>query len=586
MKKEKRAPAPKYGLKRLWQYLCQDRATVALCLCMLITSNLLELAIPMLTGKVIDSIVAPGGVNFTAVFQYCAIMLACFTLSSLLSYFVSLWLIKIGQNLSFMLRRDVFKALSKLPASYFDRHPVGDILSRICYDVDTLNSSISSDMLQVLTSIVTVAGALTMLVILSPVLSAIIFVSVGFTIPFINWQTKRMRALFVGRSTSLGTMNGQAEESISLMNTVSAYGREQRVMERFAKSNAAAADANYAAEAAARITGPTVNLFSNIALSLGSMLGAILCLNGRLTLGAVSSFVLYSRKYAGPVRETANILSDVQSAGAAADRVFNLIDEPPEPPDAADALELRGVGGDVTAQHVDFAYEEGRNILSDFCIDVKRGSVVAIVGPTGAGKTTIVNLLMRFYEPQSGRILLDGKDIASITRGSLRGAWTMVLQETWLFSGTIYENIAYGNQSATREQVLEAAKAAHMHAFIMSLPQGYDTQVTDDMASLSKGQRQLLAIARAMISNSHMLILDEATSNVDCDTELQISDAMRRLMRDKTCFIIAHRLSTIEKADSIIVLDGGRIIESGTHQQLLAQKGLYYDMYHAQFTAG
>ena len=384
-------------------------------------------------------------------------------------------------------------------------------------------------------------------------------------------------------SGKLGALNGFVEEMLSGQKTIRAYGREEAVLEKFDEKNTEAVDAYTVAEANGTVTGPCVNFINNVSLAMVCLLGSMLFLQGKLGLGDLSSFVQYSRKFSGPINEVANIIAELQSAFAAAERVFSLIDAEPEAPDAVGAKELTKVRGDVELRHVDFGYEPGKPIIQDLSFHAKPGSLTAIVGPTGAGKTTIINLLMRFYDVDAGEILLDGQDIRALTRDSLRRAYTMVLQDTWLFHGTIFDNIAYGKPGATMEEVVAAAKAAHIHGYISRLPKGYDTILSDNGSSISKGQKQLLTIARAMLLDAHMLILDEATSNVDTRTEEKIQRSYRSLMAGKTCFVIAHRLSTIRSADHILVLNGGQVVEQGTHESLMAQKGFYYDLYQAQF---
>ena len=361
------------------------------------------------------------------------------------------------------------------------------------------------------------------------------------------------------------------------------YPLLREVIAAFDGKNGEAVDANTRAEYYGTLSGPSVNFMNNVSLALISVFGSLLYLNGGIGLGDVSSFVQYSRKFSGPINETANIIGELQSAFAAAERVFRLIDELPEKPDMDCAKVLEEVYGDVLFENVSFSYQEGQKILSDFSLRALPGQQIAIVGPTGAGKTTVINLLMRFYDAQSGAILLDGEDIYRIKRESLRESFSMVLQDTWLFQGTVYENLVYGNEDIPMERVVEAAKAAEIHSYIMSLPKGYDTVLSDNGVHISKGQRQLLTIARAMLSNAHMLILDEATSNVDTRTEIQIQTAMRKLMENKTCFVIAHRLSTIQNADRILVVKDGTIMEQGTHRELLDRKGFYCELYEAQF---
>ena len=352
---------------------------------------------------------------------------------------------------------------------------------------------------------------------------------------------------------------------------------------RFDAKNHEAVTAYYEADYYGSVTGPSVNFINNISLSLVSVFGAVLYLYGRITLGNISSFVLYSRKFSGPINEAANIFSEMQSALSAADRIFQLLDEAPEEPDAPDAEELTEVRGEVKMEHIRFGYDPERPVIRDLSLTAPAGSTVAIVGHTGAGKTTLINLLMRFYDPQGGRITIDGREIRHLTRSSLRQAYAMVLQDTWLFNGTVFENIAYGKPGATLEEVRAVAKAAHIDGYISRLPDGYDTVLTEDGSNISHGQKQLLTIARAMLLDAKMLILDEATSNVDTRTEQQLQAAMRELMRGKTCFIIAHRLSTIQNADLILVLEGGDIVEQGTHDELMEKGGVYAGLYRSQF---
>jgi len=396
-------------------------------------------------------------------------------------------------------------------------------------------------------------------------------------------MTGKVRPLFRLRSAKLGELSGFVEEIITGQKTIKVYNQEKTIIRRFDEKNREAVDSYYRSEYYGSMTGPSVNLINNLSLALVSMFGALLYLFGRLTLGSLSSFVLYSRKFSGPINETANILSELQSSFAAAERVFRLIDEEPEPKDREDAVVLDNVRGEVRLENVSFGYTPEKPVIRDLNIKAEEGKLVAIVGQTGAGKTTIINLLMRFYDPDSGTISIDGKNIMDVTRESLRLSYSMVLQDTWLFCGTIYENIAYGKKGVSKADVIAAAKAARIHNYIMQLPAGYDTVLSDDGINISQGQKQLLTIARAMLLDSKMLILDEATSNVDTRTEQQIQKAMRELMRGRTCFVIAHRLSTIRNADIILVIKDGRIAEQGTHDELMALNGVYADMYNSQF---
>lgn len=569
---------------RLWRYLYKFKWMILLAFILMVTSNLLALYGPKLSGWAIDAIGTEAGkVDFDTVFYYCTLMIVFYVVSSVLSYFLSILMIKLSQNVVYTLRQDVFNKLGTLPVKYFDDHQTGDIVSRISYDIDTISASLSTDLLQIATSVITVVGSFLMMLSISPKLILVFFVTVPISIVFTRYMTKRVRPLFSNRSRKLGEMNGYVEEIISGQKTIKAYHQEETMIDRFSLKNNEANDAYYRADYYGSMTGPTVNFINQLSLALVSMFGALLFLFHEITLGNLSSFVLYSRKFSGPINEVANIISELQSAFAAAERVFKLIDENPEPLDKENAIELENPKGHIVIEHLNFGYDPNKTIIHDLSLEAKPGSLVAIVGPTGAGKTTIINLLMRFYDPQSGSIQIDGYDSLNITRESLRKAFAMVLQDTWLFNGTIAQNIAYGKPEASREEIIIAAKAARIHHFISRLPHGYDTILNEDGVNISQGQKQLLTIARAMLMDAHMLILDEATSNVDTRTEIQIQKAMRTLMKNKTCFVIAHRLSTIQNADTILVLQNGDIVEQGNHSMLLQKNGVYASLYKSQF---
>ena len=571
-------------LKRLWRYLGRNRLLLVLALILSVTSSLLALYGPKLSGQAINAIdLGAGKVDFDTVIR-CAVRMAVFYICSAgLTYLLNVVMIRLSRTVSKQMRHDVFENLTALPVSFFDKYQTGDIISSITYDVDTVNQSISSDLLQVLQSAVTVVVSFIMMLTIAPKLVLIFLFTIPITFLFTRWLTRRVRPLFRRRSARLGELNGFVEEMLSGQKTIRAYGREEAVLERFDRKNQAAVDAYTVAEANGTITGPSVNFINNVSLALVCVFGSLLFLRGEIRIGDLSSFVQYSRKFSGPINEIANIIAELQSAFAAAERVFTLIDAEPEPADSANAAELTQVRGDVELKNVDFSYIPGKPIIQNLDLHAEPGSLTAIVGPTGAGKTTIINLLMRFYDVDGGTILVDGQDIRTVTRASLRGAYTMVLQDTWLFHGTVFDNIAYGKPGATMEEVVRAAKAAHIHSYISRLPKGYDTVLSDNGSSISKGQKQLLTIARAMLLDAHMLILDEATSNVDTRTEQHIQAAMRELMKGKTCFVIAHRLSTIRSADHILVLDSGQVVEQGTHDSLMAQKGFYHKLYQSQF---
>ena len=569
---------------RLGKYLLQHKWMVLAAVSLTVTGNLLALLGPMLSGYAIDAIgVGPGQANFDLVLFYCGLMLVFYVLSSGLSYLLSVLMVKISQKIVYQMRKDLVDKLLELPVRFFDSHQTGDIISRLSYDIDTVNSSLSNDLLQIAASAITVIGSFIMMLRISPPLILVFVVTVPISVLFIIYRTKKVRPLFRKRSAKLGELNGFVEEIISGQKTTKAYHQEQTMVGRFDQRNNEAVEAYYMADYYGSTVGPSVSFINNLSLTLISIFGSLLYLVGSVSLGNLSSFVLYSRKFSGPVNEMANIISELQSAAAAAERVFRMIDEPAEAADLPQAKPLEEVKGDVKMKDIQFGYEPDKVIIHDLNLHAKPGSLVAIVGPTGAGKTTIINLLMRFYDPQKGQILMEGRDSHDITRKSLRAAYTMVLQDTWLFYGSIYDNIAFSRPDATPEEVIEAAKAAKIHNYIMSLPDGYDTIVNGDGLNISQGQKQMLTIARAMLSDAKMLILDEATSNVDTRTEMQIQSAMRNLMKDKTCFVIAHRLSTVQNADTILVVQHGDIIEQGNHEQLMKKGGVYAGLYSSQF---
>lgn len=573
----------RYVLRNLWKYLYRYRFGMFAVLALSLLSNVLALLGPRLSGAAIDAITGGEHVNFPSVYRYALLMLAFYAVSAGLSFLISVYMVRLSQKIVSAMRCDAFQSISRLPVGFTDRHAIGDILSVISYDIDTLSTSLAHDVVQILSSVVTVVGSLYMMLTISPLLILVFTVTIPLSVFITRFITSRTRPLFRARSRKLGELNGFVEEMLSGLKTAKAYNREDYTIDRFDKKNEEAVQAYYKSEYYGSTTGPSVSFVNNLSLSLVSVFGALLYLGKYMSLGNVSSFVLYSRKFSGPINEVANIIAELQSALAAGERVFRLIDEPPETPDAPDAIELENAQGLVEMKNVSFGYEKNRVILHDLSLVAKPGSVTAIVGPTGAGKTTIINLLMRFYDRLGGEILIDGRPIEKYTRKSLRRNFAMVLQDTWLFGGTVYENIAYGNPNATLEDVKRAAERARISYFIEQLPNGYDTVLTENGGNISKGQKQLLTIARAMLLDASMLILDEATSDVDTQTEIRIQDAMLQLMKNKTCFVIAHRLSTIQNADNILVLDHGDIVEQGTHDELMARGGFYKKLYQAQF---
>ena len=585
---EHKTAGKKGTLLRLGGYLMRYKWYLVGAVALTVGSNLFSLIGPLLSGYAVDAIEpGPGKVIFEKVFYYAAWMAGFYVVSSIFSYLLQVLMITISRKVVYQMRKDVFEKLLSLPVGYFDVHQGGDIISRISYDIDTVNMSLSDDVVQLLTTVITVSGAFFMMLVISPSLVLIFAFTMPLSMCITRYLTGKTRPLFRARSATLGELNGFAEEMVSGQRTLKAYCQEENTIRRFEEKNEKAMKAYYRAEYYGSIVGPMVNFINNLSLSMISVFGAILYLFGKMSMGNISSFVLYSRKFSGPINEAANIISDLQSSMAAAERVFRLLDELEEAADAPDAGELVEAKGEVELNHVRFGYNPAKTVIHDLSFHVKPGKMIAIVGPTGAGKTTLINLLMRFYDVDGGFITVDGEEIRMIKRDGLRRSYAMVLQDTWLFTGTIYENLAYGSLEGDtkkqEEQVRAAAKAAGIDGFIRRLPDGYRTVLSDEGTNISKGQKQLLTIARAMLLSARMLILDEATSDVDTRTEMKIQEAMRKLMEGKTCFVIAHRLSTIRNADHILVVNDGDVIQQGTHETLLNQEGLYRQMYLAQF---
>lgn len=574
----------KYTIKRLLSYL---KPTLPLFIVVFL-GNLLSVVTsllgPYVCGLAVGEIKADGTTDFNAITYYCILLAAVYVASEVINYATTVGMAYVARKMTGAMRADLFKRLVNLPVGYFDTRQAGDVISVLSYDIDTVGASLANDVILVLKSAVLVVGSLVMMLVIAAPLVLVFAVTIPLSLILTRVLAKKVQPLYRRRSAELGALNGFAEEVLSGQKTTKAYNREAEILCRFEEKNQSANKAYTSAEYYGTISGPCVNLINNLSLTLISVLGALMFAFGWGGVGIrqISSFVLYSRKFSGPINEIANVIGEFQSSVAAAERVFKVLDEEEEQLNAEGAEELTGVRGEVELKNVSFGYVEGKPVLKNFSLKAESGDIIAIVGKTGAGKTTVINLLMRFYDADAGEILIDGRDIRTLTRSSLRGAYTMVLQDTWLFAGTVYENLAYGAESVTREQVEEVCKKARIHSFITRLPQGYDTYLADNAVNISKGQKQLLTIARAMLSPAPVLILDEATSNVDTRTERIIQAAMTELMRGKTCFVIAHRLSTIEHADKIIVLENGNAVEQGAHAQLMAKEGAYFRLYTSQ----
>ena len=584
MSKENKEQSTKYILKRMSKYLYKYKFTIIISIILTIVSNIFALVGPMLSGYAIEVIEkGNGNIDFSKIFYYAFLMIVFYFCSSILSYIISIIMVKTARNVVYSLRKDAFDTLLNLPLSYFDKNSIGDVLSKITYDIDTMGSTLSTDLINILTSIVTLVGSFFMMFTISKKLLLIFFITIPMSAISTKYITNKTRPLFRKRAKKIGDLNGFVEENISGLKIIKAYNKESKSIDEFRNINKNAVDAYYNAEYYGSMTVALISFINNISLVFISTIGSILYLKNEMSLGQISSFVLYSRKFSGPIREISNLISDMQSSFAASERVFRFIDEKREEDDKVDAVKLEKVHGKIDMQNVTFSYDLNEKVLENLNINAKPNTVVAIVGPTGCGKTTIINLIMKFYNRDNGQILVDDKNIDDITKKSMRQAYAMVLQDTWLFEGSIYENIAYGNENATLEDVKRVAKLAQIDDFIEKLPNGYNTIISGNGDNISKGQKQLINIARAMLIDAKMLILDEATSNIDSKTEIQIQNALLEIMKGKTCFIIAHRLSTIKNADQILVLNNGKIVEQGKHEELLEEDGFYANLFKSQF---
>ena len=535
--------------------------------------------------KYINDIRETGGsIPFDAVGRTLLFLLAIYVLSSLCSFAMQYLMSSVAQKLVYEMRKDVDKKLSRMPLKYFDAHSNGEVLSRVTNDIDTISTTLQQSITQLITAVLQLIGYIIMMLTISLPLTLIVMLTLPLYILVTMLIAKNSQKFYAAQQKYLGQLSGHTEEMFTGHKIVKAFGREQESVEAFEEVNDNLYRAGWKAQFLSGVMFPLMNFISNIGYVLISVVGGIFVTKTWLNLGDITAFIQYSRQFSMPITQTANIANIIQSTVACAERVFEVLDEEEEIPDAADAKVLDAPKGEIVFDHVKFSYKETEPLIENMNLDIKKGETVAIVGPTGAGKTTLVNLLMRFYEINGGKITFDGVDLRDIKRGSLRTMFGMVLQDTWLFNGTIEENIRYGRMNATHEEIVEAAKAAHADHFIRSLPDGYQTVLNEEASNISQGQKQLLTIARALLADPAVLILDEATSSVDTRTEMLIQKAMGRLMEGRTNFVIAHRLSTIRDAKHILVMNHGSIIESGTHQELLDQHGFYADLYNSQFT--
>ncbi len=528
--------------------------------------------------------VTPGaGIDFEALARILGLLVVLYLVSSVFAWAQAYVMAGVTQRTVYRLRRRTDEKLSRLPLRYFDDHQRGDLLSRVTNDIENISQTLQQSLTQLITAVFTVVGVLLMMILISPVLSIIALLSVPASFAVMILIARRSQKQFVAQWATTGSLNAHVEEMHTGHSIVKVFGRQEEAVARFDEHNAALYESSYRAQFISGLIQPSMNIIANVAYVLIAVIGGLMVANGQLTIGAVQAFVQYSRQFTMPIVQTASILNLLQSAVASAERVFELLDEPEEVPDPVAPAEPGRVAGRVAFEGVSFRYKRDQPLIDDLDLVVEPGHTIAIVGPTGAGKTTLVNLLLRFYELDAGRITIDGTDTREMRRDDLRRVFGMVLQDTWLFSGTIRENIAYGAMDATEERIMEAARAAHVDHVVRTMELGYDTLVDDEASNLSQGERQLLTIARAFLADPRILILDEATSSVDTRTEVLVQRAMRRLMEGRTTFVIAHRLSTVRDAHRILVMDGGRIVEQGSHAELLAADGFYADLYESQF---
>jgi len=526
----------------------------------------------------------PGkGVDFNALLHILLTLLALYALAAFFQWLQQYTMAGVAQNIVYSLRREVDSKLARLPLKYYDNHSHGDILSRVTNDVDNIAHTLQQSITQIVHAIAVVVGVLIMMFSISSLLSWISLTIIPLSFLVTMVIIRRSQKYFIAQWDSTGALNGHIEETFTGHNIVEAFNQQEKTIERFDKENERVYESSFKAQFISSIIRPAVNFLNNLNYVLVCVIGGIRVTKGLITLGDVQAFIQYSRQFTQPVIQVASIVNILQSTIASAERVFELLDEKEEVPDTENPVVLEDIKGHVRFEHVYFSYTPDAPLIEDMNLEAKPGETVAIVGPTGAGKTTLVNLLMRFYEIDSGRITIDGVDIRDMRRDDLRKIFGMVLQDTWLFNGTIRDNIAYGKEGATDEEIRAAAQAAYVDHFVRTLPQGYDTVLTEDASNISQGQKQLLTIARASLANPKILILDEATSSVDTRTEMLIQKAMAELRKGRTSFVIAHRLSTIRNADTILVMNKGRIVEQGNHEELMAAHGFYYDLYMSQF---
>ncbi|CEQ23627.1 ABC transporter-like protein [[Clostridium] sordellii] len=578
-------------LKRLIMYLKTYKSSITLVIIAAILSSIFSIVSPKILGqattKIFEGVMlkakGQGGIDFAFIYKVLIILVILYIISSIFNYMQQYIIVSVAQKTVYDMRQDIYNKLNRLPLNYFDTHTYGEVLSKVTNDIDNISSTLQQSMTQLITSIVTIVGVVIMMLTISPIMTFVTVLTIPLGILFVKPIISRSQSYFIKQQNIIGNLNGHIEEVYTGHEIIKSFNREKKSIDTFRDINIKLYENAWKAQFMSGMMMPIMNFVSNIGYVLVSVIGAVLVTKGRIKIGDIQAFIQYTKQFSQPISQTANIANIIQSTVASAERIFELLDEKELIPDIEKSRVIKNPKGKVVFDHVKFGYSEDKILIQDMNLEVNPGQKVAIVGPTGAGKTTLINLLLRFYELNGGKILIDDIDIRDMRRSDLRKMFGMVLQDTWLFKGTIRENIAYGKANATKEEIENVARSANANHFIKTLPKGYDTIINEEGSNISQGQKQLLTIARAMISDPKILILDEATSSIDTRTELNIQKAMDEIMVGRTSFVIAHRLSTIKDADIILVMKDGNVIESGNHKELIEKGGFYSELYNSQF---
>ena len=580
----------KGSISKLMQYIGRYKIAILAVMIMAAASTVFTVIGPKVLGKattglsegLMKKITGTGGIDFSYIGRILIIVLCLYACSAIFSFIQGWIMTGVSQKVCYRLRKEISEKINRMPMKYFESRTYGEVLSRITNDVDTLGKGLNQSITTIITSVATMIGVLVMMLSISPLMTIIAIVILPISVGLVSFVVKKSQSYFKTQQEYLGHINGQIEETYGGHMVVKSFNKEKDMVDTFDKTNAVLYSSAWKSQFFSGMMQPIMMFVGNLGYAGVALSGGMLAINGVITIGDIQAFIQYVKNFTQPITQIAQVINQVQSMAAASERVFEFLEEEEEEQIAANPVPTDNIRGEVEFKHVKFGYKEDQIIIKDFCANVKPGQKVAIVGPTGAGKTTMVKLLMRFYDVNSGEILIDGHNIKDFNRRELRDAFGMVLQDTWLYKDTIMENIRYGKLDATDEEVIAAAKAAHAHHFIETLPGGYNMELNEDASNVSQGQKQLLTIARAILADNPILILDEATSSVDTRTEIQIQNAMDNLMKGRTSFVIAHRLSTIKDADIILVMKEGDIVEQGNHEELLAKGGFYADLYNSQ----